>query len=624
MSTKTNFYLNDKKINPPKNWKELQIELNFDKDNPNSQVSVNDWNFVRENADTVNGFIDGGLTGGNGIFEGVHFRIEVERNSVVEKPFDGYIDLTDDASLSPDSATSKAKERQKIDWLNDIADSFTFEYLFRETGEITKEDFIFQPYVINSVPDYKEAAICTISVFLIQEQLKIAIENLSELLIEAGNPFEASALIRCFLYVLYLTSLLASIVILIQQLVKLIIQPVKYHAGMYWKTQLERGAAHLGLTFKSSIFDADPYERAVIIPEKYYNAKNDDSQLFGFLTPNRNEQEGFYKGTFGDLLRATKAAFNAKIIINSDKELILERVDYNPSNAQYQLPPIYQPFHKTNASEFKSNYYIKFQTDISDKNTIQEYAGTGYQVITQPVSYTNKDLVLMKGLVQVEIPFALAKVKTELTVPEEIVKVFLDIFGTLVNAMVVGVNAIISVYNSIARTLNKILRALRTIGITVRFELKTITPLKKVNPGASIENRIGMMKLETDIITVAKVYILSAGSESKKNKIDTNNASYLSAEYLYQNFHYTNSFVPTDDRPNANQVLIKEFNKVPFTFNDYLLVKNNNRILTSSGQSAEVSTLKWNIYNEQANMVVRISSLYTNNLQEKILNPDGK
>ena len=85
---KTIFYLNGAAIEPPANQKELSIQLNFDKDAPTAQVSINKWRFVRDNAGTIQDYIDGGLLGadtiyGNyttstGIFEGLPFKIELE------------------------------------------------------------------------------------------------------------------------------------------------------------------------------------------------------------------------------------------------------------------------------------------------------------------------------------------------------------------------------------------------------------------------------------------------------------------------------------------------------------------------------------------------------------------
>jgi hypothetical protein len=52
----------------------------------------------------------------------------------------------------------KQLKKKNIDWLNSVADSFTFDYLV-SIGNITSTDYKYMPYVINSIPDYKESAI---------------------------------------------------------------------------------------------------------------------------------------------------------------------------------------------------------------------------------------------------------------------------------------------------------------------------------------------------------------------------------------------------------------------------------------------------------------------------------
>lgn len=625
MAVKTNFYLNESLVNPPRNWQELQIEINFDKDKSlNEQVSLNDWEFVRENSEFIQTWIDDGLTTGVGVFEGIPFRIELDRNGDIEKPFDGYIDLTDSAILSCNRSTVKAKERQQIDWLNDVADSFTFEYLYRETGEITKDDFKFMPYVINSIPDYQQSAVALLSVYVISQEIQNAIQKVKELSPEIANPLTAAAgILKAVLLVAYITLLLVSLLKLIKDMIYFLIQPVKYHAGMYVKTLLQKGAAHLGLTFKSEIFEQSPYDKLFILPEKLYNPlETTEKKILGFLQPNKNSQEGFYKGTFGDLLRAMKQMFYAKIVMQGS-DLILIRRDKNTSQPQYTAPDVYQPFYGLNTTEFVSNYYLKFQYDLLDKNTIQEYEGTAFQVFLQPKVINNKDLVLTKNLEEVNIPFALAKIKTSLTFPEQIFKAFLDIFSLIINGIISAVNVIIAVANAVVKALNAIIKALKLVGIKVNWKIATIPKLKFVSGGSVIDNRIGMLKIETDAFNTAKVFLLTEGSAVKFNKIGVTNAVDVNAKALYNNYHYVNSFLPTNDRPNANQYVIRELAKVPFCYEDFVKVKQNNIIFTKTGE-AEIQSLKWDVYNQHADMVIRVNQLYTNNLIKIEMYHDGR
>ena len=68
-----------------------------------------------------------------------------------------------------------------------------------------------------------------------------------------------------------------------------------------------------------------------------------------------------------------------------------------------------------------------------------------------------------------------------------------------------------------------------------------------------------MLKIENDIINVPKICVLTLGKSAKFNKLNTNNDTYFSAKYLYNNFHFIESFVPSTDLPNANQYYLKNF-----------------------------------------------------------------
>lgn len=623
-----NFYINGALRNPPYNWKGLQLELNFDrdKDTVTQQATVTEWELVRENTDLLLAHIESGTTGGVGALEGLPFKIEITKGSQSSVPFDGYIDTSDNPRLSTIRSTVKAKEKKSIDFINDRADSFTYEYLYKSTGEIVKADVVFVPYVLNNVPDYMQAAVTTISIYVITRELKDAVQRVKEIAAQLTNPFEATAIIRAVLLVGYLIVLIATLVKLINDLIKLIIQPVKYHAGMRVRDLLTIGCEHLGFTFKSEIIDDATWNKLVIIPEKYSNPPDNLSkQILGFITPNSALQDGYYKGTFGDLLRAMKSMFNAKIVVTQNSEIFLIRRDKNASQAQYQLPPLYNPYYTINTDELISNYRVSFQYDVTDKNTVQEYTGTSYQVITKPIAVTNRDMVLMKGFKQVDIPFALAKRKTELTIPEQYFKVLLSTFGLLLNGVISALNILIAVANGIIKVLNGIIQALKLVGIKVKWKIASIPKLKYTNLGNLIDNRIGMMKIETDFFAVPKITLLDEGSTYKKNKIPANNATLLSANALYNQFHYIESFVPTSDRPAGNQVEIRDYEKVPFTFDDYMKVKYDNKMLDSQGREVEYTSLKWNPFEQVAAINgVRLPKLYTNNLTQVILESDGK
>ena len=172
----------------------------------------------------------------------------------------------------------------------------------------------------------------------------------------------------------------------------------------------------------------------VIIPNKYNHEINEnDDNILGFLSSNNPIAKGYFNGTFGELLRGLKEMFNAKIVIEGNV-LKFEREDYNNSAYNYQIPPVDQTAFTLNYEEFNANYSVRFQTDLNDKNTIQNYEGVEAQVITTPrVPPNNRDMVLMKGSQTRLIPFARCSRKEDLTFPEQLFAVLTTTIDAIAN-----------------------------------------------------------------------------------------------------------------------------------------------------------------------------------------------
>lgn len=631
-----NHYLNNQLVNPPENWEAFEIELNFDRDKTTARdrLTVTNLIWCNENNDTIVKWLADGQTTGVGIGEGIPYKMELIDGATTEIPFDGFLDTMNEAKYSRIKSTLKARELKTVDWLNEVADGFSFEYLFQQ-NIITNNDFVFVPYVLNTVPNYLQSAISLLTIYYVEEAIRKTILEIVQLSTSLANVFEATAIVRLVFEVVYLIALIISIIKMIKDMIMFLIQPVKYHACMSYKKLLEAGSNYLGLTFKSDIFNVAPFQDMYFIPNKQFIPPNSiDDRIFGFTTPNQTKQNGYPKGNlgqFGEFLRHCKKLFCAKLeirknISTGNDELHMLRDDQNLSTPQYQLRDIQNFDFETNASEFLSNIFINFNVDAAtDGNTVNDYKGTTYQAILTPIHTTNPKLVLMKGFLDVEIETALAKRKEDLTTPEKICNFFLTVFNSLINGVVVALNAVINVVNQITHLINTVTNALGIIGIHVHWQIQPIPHIPGVNIGNLISNRIGMMKLEMDFFSVPKSVILQVASQPKNTKIHPQNYIYLSAEYIYNNFYFIKSFLPTPTRPTGNQYIIKNFENVPFTFSDFEKVKDSNYILDAQGNAAEITSLKWNPRLRVAkSMVVRFPTLLTNNLQLTTLIPDGK
>jgi hypothetical protein len=655
-----NYFIGGIEVEPPINQAEFGIELNFDKDdNSNQAVSLTEFEFgvgdstlPNDAARLINLHRSNGLSSGVGIFEGLPFQIELTQNGTTEVLFDGYLN-TSTALWDCDIVTVSAVEKGKIDFLNETADSITFAYLYDPNNErdlkplsrITNADFISVPYVLNSVPDNKEALLAVISLAFMIDTIQRELQALIEASVSVANPLDFLAAVKLILRATYIVGLIVLLVALIERIFNLLIQPIKYHECMYIKTLCDKGAAHFGLTFESpEVLDTEEGSRLIILPKKYSNKVNTitnatgNDDILGNLNANASDSKGYYQGTFGQLLRDLKEAFNAKIVINGDK-LLLVKEDYNNSAYNYQLPPVDQTQYTLNAQDLKSNYTVEFLTDINDKNTLQNYDGTITQAITRPDRTINTDMVLMTGLETRLIPFARATRKNSLTNPERIIQsiapVFdpiastissiadlsLDVADFILNNKIASAAALLSTVGAFNYAIIGVIIGEATFTISdiltwfnsniydtgVNTQIIPRLNYTSITDKYAANNRIGMLLMENDIVDIPKVMLIDEDTNNPINtNINSNNENIINSEFLYNNFHFLRNFAITGSRPHGNQYKIYSASGVPFCWDDYQLLKNSNRLQDSDGREGELISCRWNI--EQANSFYRIQN----------------
>lgn len=624
-------------VEPPINNAESVIELNFDTNDPHSEgiVSTNLYEWSRAPAGSglnggaviINAYRAAGLTGGVGVFEGLPFTRDITDDNGTINVYNGYLDLASTATeFLCDNVNTTSRLRGGNDWLTDRAGSVSYPLLFVR-GKITIADQVQIPYIISSIPNFREAAIMTLTAFVVIGQIRDMIKELGKVIADIGSITSAIAgIIKIVVLVIHFTLVIVALIKLIKDIKNALIQPIKYHNGMRLERLLEIGANELGMTFESTIFNNQNIKDTVIIPAKNETFDNKNGKLgFRFLRGNLkpvNDQRFFYLGTFEDLLRICLDAFNARLIV-ANNVIKMEIVNFNPSAAKYELPDVERLTESINAFELTANYKIGFITDSTDSNTIDEFTGTVAEIITEPRAILNKDMVLMQGDRTVSIPFALVKIKKELTSIGKLFKILANIVAPLVNGVIAIINGVIRIRNNIIAKIKKFLKRLKTIGIKIPFNPRPTPPLPAFNPD-KIDNRIGMWKISNDFFTKPKIGSFDIANRAEQTKPKSNNSAIWRARTLWDNYHFVNSFVPTLSRPNANQWLRYSAIVADFCKEDFLKVLNNNFIFTPKNGVGKLESLKWNIEAESAEVEWRENVLYTANLKETIIESDGE
>jgi len=613
-------YINGVKVNNPVNNDDVSLEINFQPGDNDVSLSTFSFEWAENEAKILTDYLKNGVSGGKGITMGLpHKRIIVENGKTLNV-LDGYIDLSS-AQWDRDFVTADTKERAGLEWVTEVADGIDFQTLYQK-GFLTDNDKVFVPYVISSVPNYKDIMITTLTLVSIGIWIQQSVKEITAEGTKVSTIIDSlGGIIGTIAAIIYAIFLVISIVKLILDLVALVISRVKYAASMSVNRQIEAACNYLGLKYSSAILQDTTFNRLHIIPEAFAAPVTQaDDRIKGYLFGNKIEQTGYYTGTFGDLLRRITGMFNLRIV-SSAKGLELLPMLKPLTSANFTIPDYYIPQFTTNASNLVSNLELRFETDMVDLNTIDNYKGTIMQAqLSHPrLSKAERKLQLLKGFNQVSFGFSRAIRKEKLTQPEEAVDALLDVIGAVVGALIKAANAVIGIVNKIMEKLRNVKRVLGRIGIDIKVDFDPVPTLDDPNLGDIIENRIGMMLLDKDQIGNAKIVLLNVNSDMRKTKIAVDNNAQLNALNLYNVFHKSKSFAPGKE---SAQRYIYNVPKVEMNLNDVLTVMDEGNVRFKN-KIMEVVSCSWNSGSRLADFVVEERKNYTTNLVETLTEPDG-
>ncbi len=561
-------------VQPPQEWKKTAIQLSFEEGN--EKLSSERFSWVGDNAQSINGYITGGINGiRNGIFEGLPYQVRFNCGGTQQTIFDGCINTaSDDARYSCEKVSLGIREKGKIDFVNELADSFRFAYLFSlpvgAPGKIAYSDFIDIWYVQGQYPQKFEIMITSLTLFV---TLKETFETVKRILDVAAEVFSfptggITAALQLIYLGIYLALLITALIDLFQKLIDLIFPFVYFHRAMYVRTLFEKACAHLGLNFSSTLFAVGgigQYE--YIMPEK-----NEEGKKVGLSST----ETGFYEGTFGDLIRAYQEKFNAKPIVIGNT-LYFEHEDFFIDQSNYIIPNVYQKPNNEygfNASEVAANYVISYRYDSADLNNLSNREGTQFTAKIEPLVVTNRQNVLIKNLEERSIPFTLPLVKTSMSALEAVMTV---------------------VFNGIAGVINTI--------------SSVVSPSSPLIPSIPMGGQLYVLVLDTHLTTAPKLGIYQGGGKTRADSI----SNYLSATVLWRIAHASRSaYGVAPFQPN--QWWIYKGVDVSLCCDEYLLLKDNN-YATADGNDAKVDRIDWTAYDEVANIDFRVRKVYTDNLK---------
>lgn len=579
--------LDGQQMGEPRGWQDLEITIDWLNKKESGAVNISNLSFVGLANQYIQQRALNGLTGGVGIFEGIPYQIEVGNIGNPVFTFDGYLDLTEEMTvLGGEEVTCSLKKRLGNDWLNDVADAYSFAYLY-DQGIITDADFVKVPYVINYVPDGMQLIVISTSLYMMTKEL---IENIKEtvkaiaIIVNASTPVIGTSVgagagvvtawdlgdyvmagLEVVARIAYTIAITIAIIKLIEQLFEQLLPAKRNHLGMSFLKMAQRGCQYLGLGFQSTLLTS--LSNRVYIPPKDRKGGEDGERGFPHVG------DAIY--TFGDLIRHLKEKYNADYrIINN--VFIFERKDAFLAPSSYQMPNYFNAQERIldkysfNTNEMLANYNVLYEYDIQDQNTLDNQTGRVFQAITTPIVKNDEKLVNIKNLAQITMPYTMGLEKTNLTDVERLLK-----------------------------SLGKVVD-----GITGIFGGGT-------NFASKINDRKGALLLSSHFLSIGKEVVMQGG------KLANNQRGLLDVKKLWDNYHYINSFAVYQGEHNQ----FKRFKEqpVPMTLAEFSILLQNNMATDNQGNDYRVELIKYKPYYGTAIIDYRVKSEYTKNLKIEII-----
>ena len=444
-------FLNDIEISP-RNRTDIGIVSDFTGNPDVLRLTTDNIILPREGNQIIRNHIQT-----QGLFEGVPYRIELDGGVVLNY----YIDLLDASTKFKNFECEVAlKKRKGQDDFFDKASGATFEWFLSKGVTYNLESI---PYVVVSENQTEQAISLFISLYVLGKELISAgqeyVASISEV-IQATTPSVGVGLVvdtgdvivavlKAIARLLYFALVLALVIDLATQLFQLMFPPIRYFSGCKFKELMVKSCQHFGFTFESSLLDAYPNFTVLPVPL----VKNRQS-IFNIEPAFLNN--AFNKGvpsssdttpTLQSFIEAMEIMFNARTKVNNGV-VRFERRDWWMNQTTNQILPALS-LQSERDDEFQYNtddvwkrYYIHYQTDFTDFHSVD---GTLYDIhncefSTEPTSFINQDLVSIKGLQDVNIPFALGARKEKLNWLEEIAKKVAKIVDSVTGVFGGGTN----------------------------------------------------------------------------------------------------------------------------------------------------------------------------------------
>ena len=549
----------------PKNLDDIGVTTDFT-DNPDiNQITVSSVILPREAKDIIKNHIQN-----VGLFEGIPYQVETGGLT-----FEYYVDMIDGIKIKEHEIEVNIKKRKSLDDFFERAKGSSFEILARNGVDFMSHDV---PYFVIPPNRFETSLQLAVVTFIMAKETYEAGERITEavnLLTEASIPIPGlgagvppvvvysyntpaiiGASLRVIATLIYFGLMLVALLNIASQLYLVLFPPKRKLKGTYFNELLEKSCQYFGYNFQSDLLTNEPFWAFVGVPlvndrESLFNIVPE--QLFPVFNKPYPSSSDSTPSVYS-FIEALEVMFNAKVFI-FDNVIRLEKRDWLESQTLLQLTPAIA-LQSERSDEFTFNteevwkrYYLHYQVDFQDLFTAdgETYDAHNSEKSCEPsFPVTNDDLILIKGLNDVNIPFSLGARKEKLDWIELIAKDVLQSIDVLTGIFGDGTNY-----------------------------------------AQQIDSRKDAMKISQTFFSNSKVIYGEVGAvksgEIVQTKDDFDNIVQASA--LFDNYHKSNEI-------QNNSFVIRENVRIRISAEDFVSLQNNN-FAELNGVLCEILRIEW-------------------------------
>jgi hypothetical protein len=504
-----------------------------------------------------------------GVFEGVPIIIQVG-NTALEY----YIDLQSNPRISGfgDSEIEVSiKRRRSITWFREQVNALSFEVV-NKTNPISTIDV---PYLI--IPD-NQAEMLIMLLISSYTLTKALIEGIKQLIssitdfvkifavgtvVLTGQIISAALLLTA--NIIYVTALIVALVDLTKKIIELIFPKIRKLKGSTVRELVNKGCAKIGFTFSSTVLDE--LDKLTVMPVPLQ--KTNKSIFKNLISSNTQSYTKGYP-TARDTTPTLGSLFNFLEDLTQSQIRIIGTTVYLEEDNYWQEQSGLQIINTLNLQDSRENqwtynideawkrYYLHWQYDTSDVHTMDKLDSLDMEWSTEYVTVSEPDLFVVKGLVDIGLPFAFGNRKESLTWVEKTTIPFAKLGDQVIN-----------------------------------FFGGSSSLMSKIN------GRIGVTQISQQYYSVSKMLWATNGKQP------ANYLTKIGALPIANRYHAKNKV-----KENFQRI---ETARIPLSTANFDTITNNNYVLDENGNSLKLLTFEFINESKEADIEYSVSSNEGNN-----------